>query len=71
MTADFELSFDRVEIQEGGRVRSLLPLDFIRLPVDERVRFVLTSALTFTFEGEPVDPFAALSELRKLSAAAH
>lgn len=60
------LPFDRVVVSEGGRRRVLQPDELLALPLDVRVRWLLSGNLEFRRGDKIVDRREALAALRKL-----
>jgi hypothetical protein len=60
--------FNRVVIVEEGKRRDLSVEQFLELPLDVRIHFVLKRAVEFYDGVEPVARNTALSSLRRLSA---
>ncbi|HEY3494231.1 MAG TPA: hypothetical protein VGK73_06080 [Polyangiaceae bacterium] len=58
-----ELPFDTVAIDDGPDQREVSALEFMRLPLSERIRLILGRQVTFTSEGRAVDRGVALKSL--------
>lgn len=60
--------FDRVVLVDGVASRTLLPDEFLALPLSVRIRCVLERTVTFYLGNDVVDPHAALDALRRRAA---
>jgi len=61
-----KLPFDRINVVIGGDRSDYAVGDFLRLPLNARVKSILFGKLTFSNDGQPVDTNQALNALRKL-----
>jgi len=61
------LPFNRIQVVIGGNRSEYTVGDFLRLPLNDRVKSILFGQLTFSQDGETVDAKDALNALRKLS----
>ncbi len=58
--------FDRVEIeQDDGTVQTLTPSEFVKLPMLERIRYLLASRANFFKGADPVAASTAMKALRE------
>jgi hypothetical protein len=63
-TGEFHaLPFDRVEIGKGASRRVLMPLDYLAIPLAERVKALLDGEVTFRYGDEVVDSAVALKAI--------
>jgi hypothetical protein len=62
------LPFNRIVLVENGRRRELTVEQFLELPLDLRINYVLSRALEFYDAATPVARSVALASLRRISA---
>jgi hypothetical protein len=63
-TGEFEaLPFDRVEIGKGAGIRVLMPLDYLAIPLAERVRALIDGEVAFRRGDAVVDSAIALKAI--------
>lgn len=65
------LPFDAVIVADGATSRRLSPEEFFALPLAERIQHVVQQRASFYSCGQPVDPKAALAQIRKLRTQLH
>jgi hypothetical protein len=65
---DEDVPFDRVVITEGGERREMTVAQFVELPLDQRIHYILERTLVFYRGDVEIDRRVALAGIRHLHA---